>query len=85
MQTRAKSRKYDTPNAKVDQQGNLYFELTGAKRISVSKYRGLARVDMRNYYRNDLNELLPTKKGISMRLEDYAKLKEFMPEIEKLL
>ena len=74
-------------NVNVDKQGNQYFEMTRTRRISLSKFRGKARVDIREYYQaaGDENELLPGKRGISLSLEDFNKLKELIPEIDKAL
>ena len=34
----------------TDKQGNTYLELTGTRRITLSKFRGKARVDIREFY-----------------------------------
>ena len=50
------------------------FDIVGKKRISISKYQGKFRIDIREYYESERG-LLPTKKGVSLSLEDYALFK----------
>ena len=57
------------------------FDVGGKKRVSISKFQGKLRVDIREYYEAS-NGLLPTKKGVSLNLEDYALLKKILPSID---
>ena len=50
------------------------FDLGCRKRISISKFQGKIRIDIREYYETNTG-MLPTKKGVSLSLEDYALLK----------
>ena len=57
------------------------FDIVGKKRISISKYQGKFRIDIREYYESEKG-LLPTKKGVSLSLEDYALFKQILPSID---
>ena len=46
------------------------------------KFRGKARVDIREFYQADGGTLMPGKKGISLSLEDYQKLKDLIPRVD---
>lgn len=50
------------------------------KRVQVHKFKGKYLIDIRELYCAD-GEWLPGKKGISLRIEDFKKLKEVMPLI----
>lgn len=52
------------------------------KRVQVHKFKGKFLIDIRELYCKD-DEWLPGKKGISLRIEDFKKLKELMPLIEE--
>ena len=64
---------------KRDKQGNTYLELTNTRRVTLSKFKGKARVDIREFYAGDKGELMPGKKGISLSLEEFQKFKQLMP------
>ena len=46
------------------------------------KFKGKARVDIREFYEGADSGLLPGKKGISLSLDEYKVLKSLMPEID---
>ena len=47
------------------------------------KFRGKARVDIREFYQAaNSGEFLPGRKGLSMSLEDYLKFKSLIPAID---
>ena len=68
--------------AKTDKDGNAYFEITDKRRVSLSKFRGKARVDIREFYQVASGDLMPGKKGLSLSLEDYEKFKSMIPAID---
>ena len=71
-------------NKKVDKEGNVYYDITDQRRVTVMKFRGKPRVDIREFYfAND--QLLPGKKGLSMSLEEYQTLKSLIPAIDSEL
>lgn len=43
-------------------------------RVSLAEYRGHKLVDIRVYYKNDDNEFLPSRKGISLPLDLFPEL-----------
>lgn len=59
-----------------------YQEHVGGK-LYVSVTKGFACVDIRHFYWNSLVGPKPTKTGIALRLREWQKLKELIPEIHR--
>ncbi|KAJ9603669.1 hypothetical protein H2200_011855 [Cladophialophora chaetospira] len=74
------------PSAKpqVDSDGNKYWEIAKARRVTISEFKGKTMVGIREYYEKD-GQWLPGKKGISMSVEQYSALIQIMPQVEELL
>ncbi|MBA7492567.1 hypothetical protein ES702_03117 [subsurface metagenome] len=68
-------------SAKTDTEGNLYWDISKARRVTLSDFRGKKMVGIREYYEKD-GQMLPGKKGISMTLEQYGVLVSLLPGIE---
>ncbi|KIY03216.1 uncharacterized protein Z520_01683 [Fonsecaea multimorphosa CBS 102226] len=68
----------------VDSDGNTFWEISKARRVTLSEFKGKKLVNIREYYEKD-NEWLPGKKGISMSIEQYTALIQIMPQIESVL
>lgn len=66
---------------KTDTEGNLYWDISKARRVTLSDFRGKMMVGIREYYEKD-GQMLPGKKGISMTLEQYGVLISLLPGIE---
>ena len=62
------------------------FELTsdGKRRVQVRTYRGQVQVDVREWYEKD-GELRPGKRGLSLRVEQWKRLKAWIPKIEEAI
>ena len=69
---------------KVDEDGNTYWEISKARRATISEFKGTKMVSIREYYEKD-DKWLPGKKGISMSLEQYSAFIAVMPQIEENL
>ncbi|KEF62795.1 MFS transporter, SHS family, lactate transporter [Exophiala aquamarina CBS 119918] len=67
-----------------DSDGNRYWEISKARRVTLSDFKGKQMVNVREYYQKD-DEWLPGKKGISMTVEQYSALINIMPQIESAL
>ncbi|RMZ86762.1 hypothetical protein DV736_g6015, partial [Chaetothyriales sp. CBS 134916] len=70
--------------AQTDSNGDKYFELSKARRVTINEFKGKPLVNIREYYEKD-GDMLPGKKGISLSVEQYATLIAIIPQIEKLL
>ncbi|KAI9836861.1 MAG: hypothetical protein M1819_001026 [Sarea resinae] len=69
-----------------DDEGNVYWELTRTKRITLSQFKGQTMVQVREYYESkDSGKWLPGKKGIALPLAQFSTLVELLPEIEAAL
>lgn len=49
---------------KKTKEGELYWDLGAKKRITLRSWKGKQLVDIREFYGEDANDLLPGKKGI---------------------
>ncbi len=59
------------------------FELSAKRRVTLRKFKSNILVDIREFYEDRVTgEDLPGKKGISLTLEQFLKLKELIPCIE---
>jgi len=61
------------------------FQLSNNRFVSISDFRGKIRVDIREYYVTDDGQRKPGRKGISLSLQEWAKLKDYIDEIEKAI
>jgi hypothetical protein len=64
---------------------DLKFQLSNMRFASVSEYKGKMRVDIREYYLDDKGDKRPGKKGISLSKDEWAKLKDYVEEIDKVV
>ena len=60
----------------------VVFLLDNRKRVTVHKFKGQMKVDIREFY-DDKGEMKPGKKGISLSLDQWKKLKNFIDEIDE--
>jgi hypothetical protein len=67
-----------------DKEGDIYWEISKARRVTINDYRGKKMVSVREYYEKD-GEWLPGKKGISMTLDQYNAFVSLLPNIENEL
>ena len=63
-------------------ENDIKFILDNKKRISVHKFKGKLYVDFREFY-EDNGEMKPGKKGISLTVENWEKLKGFIDDIDE--
>jgi len=50
------------------------FKIGGKRFVSVSKFKGITLVNVREYYESESGELKPGKKGISLKLDEWRSL-----------
>ncbi|OCL13580.1 PC4-domain-containing protein [Glonium stellatum] len=74
----------ERPTMKKDGDGNEYWEISRTRRVGISDFKGMALVNIREYYEKD-GEMQPGRKGISLSLDQYSNLISILPDIEKLL
>ncbi|OJI80741.1 hypothetical protein ASPTUDRAFT_194126 [Aspergillus tubingensis CBS 134.48] len=69
---------------KLDSNGDIYWEISKARRLTISSFRGKTLVSIREYYEKDGHEL-PGKKGISLPIDQFSSLVKLLPHIETTL
>jgi len=71
-------------SSKSSNSDESFFELSGKRRVTVRKFRSSVLIDIREYYEDKASgEERPGKKGISLTIDQFEKLKELLPEIDK--
>lgn len=53
------------------------------KRVQVHKFKGKSLMDIRELYMADDDEWRPTKKGISLSIDQYKQLKKLIPLVDE--
>lgn len=67
---------------KRKKEDELRFSLSNNRFVTISQFKQKVRVDIREFYVTAEGERRPGKKGISLSLDEWKKLKEQMDEIE---
>jgi hypothetical protein len=67
------------PTLKTNDQGETYFDLSPDRRFTVCKWRGNVRFDIREFYDKN-GEMLPGKKGLSLTMEQFNIIKDFIQD-----
>lgn len=70
--------------AQKNSDGEVFFELSPRRRITIRKWRASTLVDIREYW-GEKEDLKPGKKGISLSVEQWRQLIELVPEIDKII
>ncbi|OAX82642.1 hypothetical protein ACJ72_03004 [Emergomyces africanus] len=68
----------------IDSNGDIYWNISRLRRLTVSSFKGRTMVSVREYYEKDGQEL-PGKKGISMPLEQFNTLILLLPDVEEVV
>ena len=66
----------------IVEENEVKFVLDNKKRITVHKFKGQIKVDIREFYDSN-GEMRPGKKGISLSLDNWKKLKGFIDDIDE--
>ncbi|KAF4551364.1 RNA polymerase II transcriptional coactivator-like protein [Elsinoe fawcettii] len=64
--------------------GELYWELSTNRRVSITSFKGKSMINIREYYEKD-GKNLPGKKGIALPMEQYETLLSLLPQVEEVL
>ncbi|CAD8048131.1 unnamed protein product [Paramecium primaurelia] len=64
--------------------GQYFFDLTTYKKIAISKFKGNTMISLREYFDKD-GQMLPTKKGITLSLDNWEKFKQYIGEIDECI
>ncbi|CAI2179537.1 11736_t:CDS:2 [Funneliformis geosporum] len=62
--------------------GETYFKLSDKKRVTVREWRNMVLIDFREFFQTKDGITQPTKKGISLQLEQWNKLKQLIHDID---
>ena len=74
----------ERPTKQVTKEGEEYWALTKSKRLSVGSFKGRTNISLREYFEKD-GEWLPTKKGITLSLENWQILKKLIKEVDQVI
>mmetsp|Transcript_19261 Transcript_19261/g.31648 ORF Transcript_19261/g.31648 Transcript_19261/m.31648 type:complete len:145 (+) Transcript_19261:127-561(+) len=77
----AQQQEDENDGVKRDDDGNVYFELSSKRRVTVSKYRSAVLVDVREMYEKD-GQVRRGNKGISLTVDQFRKLCSNIEDIE---
>ncbi|XP_046404108.1 activated RNA polymerase II transcriptional coactivator p15 [Ischnura elegans] len=80
----APSKKAKTSNLEKDENGDYSWHLEKMKYAKVRTFQGKVYVDIREYYQSD-GKMKPGKKGISLSVDQWRRIKELMPEIDEAI
>ncbi|KAF8319578.1 transcriptional Coactivator p15-domain-containing protein [Cantharellus anzutake] len=69
----------------VDAEGHSYVPIGSNRRATVSAFRGKTYVHIREFYTDASGEEKPSKKGISLTVENWGALKESTGLIDELI
>lgn len=61
------------------------IQLSKSRYVTVGEFRNVLRVDIREFYVNEKNERLPGRKGISLSLEEWTKLKDSVDKLDNII
>ncbi|KAL1976443.1 hypothetical protein VTN31DRAFT_2725 [Thermomyces dupontii] len=78
------SKRTTGPQPKTDSNGDIYWEISRMRRVTISNFRGRNMVNIREYYEKD-GEELPGKKGISLPMDQFSAFLQCLPQIEEFL
>ncbi len=65
----------------IGNQEETQIEIDGKKKMTLSQFKGQWYVGVREYWTNPNNEVLPGKKGISLKIEEFNRLCEVLDEV----
>ena len=62
------------------------LQLTNSnKYLCVNEWQGATRIHIRNYFKSDSGQLIPTKKGIALTIEEWKALKSYVDHIDAMI
>jgi len=67
----------------MSQKEDSKFELSKNRFVTVSTFKNKVKIDIREFYLDDSGERKPGRKGISLSLEEWNKMKSSMEDIDK--
>lgn len=70
---------------KRNKDGEPFVDLSAKRRLTLRKWRSSLLIDLREFYAGSDGEDLPGKKGISLSLDQWNRLKESMGEVDRLI
>ncbi|KAI4123502.1 MAG: hypothetical protein LQ347_006132 [Umbilicaria vellea] len=68
----------------VSEGEEVFWELSGKKRVTISPFKGKTLVSIREFYEKD-GQMLPGRKGIALPTEQFSALIGLLPHIESVL
>ena len=72
-------------NKREDSDEETKLQLSRNRYTEVTQYRGKTLVSIREFFTDELGNLKPTKKGISLTVEQWRALQKHMQEIDSMI
>jgi hypothetical protein len=67
--------------AERDESGNPIFDLSGKKKVRLTRFHGMTLIDIREFY-SENGELKPGKKGVCLTEQQWMRLKAQWEDID---
>ena len=55
------------------------------KYLCINEWQGATQIHVRNYFKSDSGQLIPTKKGIALTIEEWKALKAYVDHIDAMI
>jgi hypothetical protein len=75
----SKDEEETVPSLQINENDEVYYDLSPKKRLTVCKWQGKPRIDIREFYEKG-GKLLPGKKGISLSFKEFQIIQQFMKD-----
>lgn len=72
----------ETTDKKKNEQGETFFEIGPKRRITVRKFKGKPLIDIREFWEPSPGELAPGKKGISLSVDQWNRVKDLIDQVD---
>ena len=84
LEVKDEEQKHIQKDLKLNEEGEVCFELNPRKKVQVRNFRGRALIDIREFFSKD-GQSLPTKRGIALNEDVWKALKEAIPKIDSAI
>jgi len=80
-----KKKQKKRPDPEESDEEETSWEIGKKRKVSINNFKGKVLIDIREYYEDSEGNEKPGKKGISLSVDQWKKLKEIMPKVDKAI